>query len=158
MPVPDPGVGGREFQAFRLLPGRWGHVRAGSSEVVVEWVWEEGILTRRGRRCSLKERVVHTGARKIRCLPRVCLHVPQDLPRIWMPVLNHLADLTVILDFFFLPASCQLQALIIIILQLACPSASYSSVNLSLTQLRSPGKDPVFETAEGWAVNCLSVL
>lgn len=53
------------------------------------------------------------------------------------------------IGFFFLLASCQLQALIIIILQLACPSASYSSVNLTLTQLRSPVKDPIFETTEG---------
>lgn len=44
-----------------------------------------------------------------------------------MSILNHLADLTVILElvFFFLPASCQLQALMIIILQQACSSTSY---------------------------------
>ena len=62
-----------------------------------------------------------------------------------MSIFNHLADLTVILDFAFLLASCQLQALIIIIHQLACSSTSYSFVKWSLTKV----KDPIFEPAEG---------
>lgn len=51
--------------------------------------------------------------------------------------------------FFFLPASCQLQALIISILRQACSSTSYSFVILSLTKSQSPMRDPIFKTAEG---------
>lgn len=43
---------------------------------------------------------VLAGFPKPRCLPVLFLHIPEDLPQIQLPILNHLADLTVILDFF----------------------------------------------------------
>jgi len=105
---------------------------------------EQESLTRRGKCSSPKKKVVPTGSQKTRCLLVVFLCVPGDLPRIGTSILNALADLTVILElvFFFLLASCQLQALMIIILQQACSSTSYSFVTLSLTKLKSPVRRP----------------
>lgn len=97
-----------------------------------------------------------SASQKMRCLPLlVFLHVPEDVPCIWVPAWNHLADFTVIFQTPFFLAACQLQALIIIILQQACTCASNSFVKLSLIYLKSPERerDRVFKTTEGWAVS-----
>lgn len=93
-------------QTSQLSQGTWGHMRIGSSEGHMECIWGNRNPHKKGKVFFRKEEGGAHRCPEDWCLPVVFSCIPGDLPRGGTSILNHLADLTVILELVCFSSGC----------------------------------------------------